>query len=843
MERRPAVVITGSSGLIGEALVSGLAPEYAVFALDRNEPVQRLPSGATFIRMDVASEDSVERAVARLGKLSGGRIASVIHLAAYFDLSGEPSPLYEQVTVRGTERLLRALRALTVEQFVFSGSMLEHAPGKPGQVLSEESPLDPRFPYRASKIQAERVVHNERGTIPAVLLRLAGVYHDRCGNPFLAHQIARIFERDPKGHFYPADPATGQSFIHIEDVTDAIGRLIERRHALPAEVPLLLGEPEALGYADLQSEISRLAHGHDWLTRQIPAALAKGGVWLEDEVLAEDNFLKPWMVAAAGDHYALDITRARTLLGWQPRHSLRGTLPRMIASLKQDPVGWYRANRLPSSKVAGLAAVRLPTPDAEPGHHEHMQQHMREMREMRIGMGWTYWVTIGLGLWLATAPFAFGAFEQQTFAASVMRVTEERGLWEPAVRNALNGWSDIAAGFLLMAFGALSLSARFRWAPWGTTAVGVWLLFAPLLFWTPSAAAYNNDTLVGALAIAFSILIPMMPGMSHEGMMDDSDTPPGWTYCPSTYLQRLPIIVLGLVGFVIARQLAAYQLGHADGVWEPFFAGQGGRNGTETIITSDVSKAWPIADGGLGAVSYIFEVLMGVMGDRRRWRTMPWMVFMFAVVVGPLGVISIYFIIIQPIVIGTYCSLCLLAAAAMLVMIPYMLDEVVAMVQFQTASTRRGRPFWRTFFMGDAMPGGGRDDKPGVGDAVPRAVASALRGVTVPWTLAASVVLGVWIMFSRLTFGTVPPMADSDHLVGALVVTTAVIAMAEVTRAARFLNLLFAAWLVAAPWLLDGAGGVAAAHSVIAGIVLAGLSLPRGRLSGERYGGWDRYVV
>ncbi|WP_197422645.1 MULTISPECIES: hypothetical protein [unclassified Phenylobacterium] len=52
-----------------------------------------------------------------------------------------------------------------------------------------------------------------------------------------------------------------------------------------------------------------------------------------------------------------------------------------------------------------------------------------------------------------------------------------------------------------------------------------------------------------------------------------TSAPPGWTYSPSTYLQRLPIIVLGAVGFVLARILTAYQLGHVDGVWEPFFAG------------------------------------------------------------------------------------------------------------------------------------------------------------------------------------------------------------------------------------------------------------------------------
>ena len=63
----------------------------------------------------------------------GKRIASIIHLAAYYDLSGEPSPLYEAITLRGTERLLDALQEFDVEQFVFASSMLLHAPVEPGQ--------------------------------------------------------------------------------------------------------------------------------------------------------------------------------------------------------------------------------------------------------------------------------------------------------------------------------------------------------------------------------------------------------------------------------------------------------------------------------------------------------------------------------------------------------------------------------------------------------------------------------------------------------------------------------------------------------------------------------------
>lgn len=843
-EDREVVVVTGSSGFIGSALIEKLAGHFTLVGLDR-ETSPHPPAAAECVCIDLTADESVEAALRRVRTAYGNRIASVIHLAAYFDLTGEPNPKYDQVTVRGTERLLREFEAFELEQFIFASTMLVHAPGRPGERISEDWPLDPKLPYRESKIRTEALLGEQRGSIPVIMVRPAGIYDDMCHSAFLSRQIARIYERQLISHVYPGDFDTGQPFLHLDDLTEALLRIVERRKELPPELPLLLGETETLSFGELQRELGRLIHDEDWETRQIPKTLAKTGAWIEGEILDEEPFIRPWMIDISDDHYELDISRARDHLGWEPKHSLRDTLPRIVAALKADPVAWYRANKLNSARVA---ARQTDTDQEEKDtgaarHHEMIREHMQSMQQMRLNMLWVHFLNILLGAWLATSPFVFGTFGEDTFRDPVLRVTEERGLWDPALRSALTAWSDLISGVLIMTFGALSLSQRFSWAQWANTGVGIWVLFAPLIFWSPSAAVYANDTFVGALVITFAILVPMMPGMSMEGMMDRSDTPPGWTYSPSTYLQRLPIIALGAFGFLISRTLGAYQLGHIDYVWEPFFSGDAIRNGTEFIITSDVSRAWPIADGGLGATTYMFEVLMGVMGGRARWRTMPWMVAAFGIVVVPLGVVSIYFIIIQPIMIGTYCTLCLIAALAMLIMIPYSLDELVAMGQFLVQSHRRGEPFWRTFFMGGADPNGGRDTKPGFEASFSEMVASAARGVTVPWTLVASAALGVWLMFSRLVFGTEAPMADSDHLIGALIITVAVIAMAEVARPLRFINAAFGIWLIAAPWLMAGAGPVASGASVLVGLAVIGLSLPRGPRSKEHYGSWDRYVV
>ncbi len=395
--------------------------------------------------------------------------------------------------------------------------------------------------------------------------------------------------------------------------------------------------------------------------------------------------------------------------------------------------------------------------------------------------------------------------------------------------------SDYASGALIILLSVLAFVPRLNtYARWAVCFVGVWLLFAPLIFWTPSAAAYLNDSLIGALVIAFAILMTMMPGMDMS-VMEGADVPPGWSYNPSSWLQRAPIILLAAVGFFASRYMAAYQLGHINDVWDPLFG-----DGTRRVLSSDVSKMFPISDAGLGAVAYLIEILMGFMGDRARWRTMPWMVTFFGILVIPMGVTSIVLVILQPLAVGAWCFLCLLAAIAMLAMVPATLDEVVAMIQFLIQARREGKPLWRTFWMGGVIEGGQRDERLTPFDWTrPQMMFGGWLASN--WHLLIAAGVGSWLMFAPDFFGTSGRASDSDRLIGALVVTFALIATAEAGRAVRFLNILFGAWLLIAPWALSGFVAGAQWNDVMAGIVLIALSIPCGRISG-RYGSWQPYI-
>ena len=142
---------------------------------------------------------------------------------------------------------------------------------------------------------------------------------------------------------------------------------------------------------------------------------------------------------------------------------------------------------------------------------------------------WRDFANITMGFWLLTSPATLG------------------------YRSVPMTWSDGISGALIVVLGACTLSARFDLARWGICLVGLWLLMAPLIFWTPDPGAYANDTLVGTLVITFSVLVPMMPSRAHHRVMmtPGPETPPGWSYNPSDWIQRGPIIAMAFVGFVL----------------------------------------------------------------------------------------------------------------------------------------------------------------------------------------------------------------------------------------------------------------------------------------------------
>jgi hypothetical protein len=481
-----------------------------------------------------------------------------------------------------------------------------------------------------------------------------------------------------------------------------------------------------------------------------------------------------------------------------------------------------------------------------PGEGEDLPEafHQRMSREQQEEMShlhqmqtlWVYWLLIILGIWLVMSPLTF------SYGKSVVEPGGGRELWL-SLENRITfmRWSDIVSGLLLIFFGWRSLTPGSFISRWVCCFIGVWLNMAPLIFWAPNATAYLNGTLVGTLVIALTILIPGVPDMvkiKNPG----SEVPAGWSYNPSAWPQRGIMIMLSIIGWMVSRYMTAFQMGYIDEIWDPFFA-----EGSRLVLNSDISHSFPVSDGGLGSLAYTFEFLVLWMGGTARWRTLPWVVIFFGILVIPLSLAHLALIIAQPVFVNEWCTWCLLTAVFALPMIALEIDEVAATIQSSLLEKRIGKSSWDAFWKSGEPGRNKKDERSPALIAFPQKpgeiIKASVWGVSSPWTLVASIALGIWLMFAPPVLGiSIDALAaDISRVAASLILVIAVISLAEVVRLVRMLNVLHGLALAGILWFVEDSNLGLNICATLTGLLIAGLSIPRGPKN-QTYGMWDKYV-
>lgn len=276
-----------------------------------------------------------------------------------------------------------------------------------------------------------------------------------------------------------------------------------------------------------------------------------------------------------------------------------------------------------------------------------------------------------LGGWLIASPLALGYADRP---------------------QAASDWVSAAA---VLALGVAALAALRPWLAWIAGCVGLWVVLAPTVLSSNVLAAHLNGLITGTLIATFGAVFPL------SRVLPGAAVPEGWSYNPSAWSQRVPEIVLAAVGFAIAAYMAAFQLGFVGEIRDPVFG-----DGTTRVLTSEVSRWFPVPDAALGAAVFLVDLLMTCAGDSRRWRTMPWLVILFGLFIVPVGVVAVVLVILQPLAVGAWCGWCLLTASATLALIPLALDEIAATLQLLRRVHRAGGSWWRTLWMGAESSGG-----------------------------------------------------------------------------------------------------------------------------------------
>ena len=172
--------------------------------------------------------------------------------------------------------------------------------------------------------------------------------------------------------------------------------------------------------------------------------------------------------------------------------------------------------------------------------------------------------------------------------------------------------------------------------------------------------------------------IRIPPEMRHTAF-DQRPVPTGWDENPTTWPKRMVLTFLALVGFAVALYLSLFQVSAlyfpdlrinlVGSVWDPFF---------DSYEVLDFLH-WP--DAIPGVLAYGGEFVLNFVGDKYRWRTAPWTVIAFGLIIFPAAAVSTVLLMVQPIFVGSWCTLCIVSALVSFAICGLGADEVLATLQ------------------------------------------------------------------------------------------------------------------------------------------------------------------
>ena len=170
-----------------------------------------------------------------------------------------------------------------------------------------------------------------------------------------------------------------------------------------------------------------------------------------------------------------------------------------------------------------------------------------------------------------------------------------------------------------------------------------------------------------------------MTGDESQAHNGDRSIPPGWDENPTTRPKGRVLAGLAFVGLGVAFYLMLFQVSAlyfpnlhiniVETVTDPFF---------DSREVLDFLK-WP--DAIPGVLAYGGEFVLNFVGNKNRWRTAPWTVIAFGLIIFPAAAVSVVLLMVQPLFVGAWCFFCIISALVSFVICGLGADEVLATLQ------------------------------------------------------------------------------------------------------------------------------------------------------------------